>query len=75
MLRRACQSRLCRYLRVIANETISVYSKGQNKPEAVKKPLARSVELVDANVKVRDRFHSSPILTPTLRQLQLFCAT
>lgn len=40
------------YLRVIPNETISVYSKGQNKPETVKKPLARSVELVDANIKV-----------------------
>lgn len=29
-----------------------MYSKGQNKPEAVKKPLARSVELVEANIKV-----------------------
>ena len=43
---------LCRYLRVIPNETISVYSKGQNKPESVQKPLARSVDLVEANIKV-----------------------
>ena len=42
----------CRYLRVIPNETISVYSKGQNKPESVQKPLARSVDLVEANIKV-----------------------
>lgn len=41
-----------RYLRVIPTETISVYSKGSNKPDAVKKPLARSVDLVEANVKV-----------------------
>jgi hypothetical protein len=42
----------CRYLKVIPNETVSVYSKGSNKPEEVKKPLARSVELVEVDLKV-----------------------
>lgn len=41
-----------RYLRVIPNETISVYAKGQNKPEEVKKPLPRSVDMVEMVIKV-----------------------
>jgi hypothetical protein len=44
----------CRYLKVIPNETVSVYSKGSNKPEEVKKPLARSVELVEVDLKVSE---------------------
>lgn len=38
---------------MIPNETINVYSKGQNKPEEVKKPLPSSVDLVEVNIKVR----------------------
>lgn len=39
---------------MIPNETIKVYTKGQNKPESVVKPLARSVEMVEAVLKVKD---------------------
>jgi hypothetical protein len=46
----------CRYLKVIPNETVSVYSKGSNKPEEVKKPLARSVELVEVDLKVSGKY-------------------
>lgn len=42
----------CRFLKVIPNETINVYTKGKNKPEEVKKPLASSIDLVEVNIKV-----------------------
>lgn len=38
---------------MIPNETITVYGKGQSKPETIKKPLARTVELIEVNLKVR----------------------
>jgi hypothetical protein len=34
-----------------------VYSKGQNKPEAIKKPLPRSVDMVELTIKVSHRPH------------------
>jgi len=39
------------YLKVIPNETVTIFTKGEAKPETVKRPLQRSIDVIEGTVK------------------------
>lgn len=55
-------SSLPRYLTTIPNEVINMYEKGEKDPHPVVKPLARSVEIVEAALEVNNLPNNTSIV-------------